>query len=67
MLERMINMSGEVHINDTLCKDTSGEGQMFRAHTSELLRAGRFVAGWITLVGLRTMRFIELGYERGCS
>ena len=36
-------MSGEVHILILSCGDTSGEVHMFRAHTREMLRAGRFI------------------------
>jgi len=46
------------------CEDTSGEVHMFRAHTWELLRAGRFIAGWITRVGLQVGRSVELDYEQ---
>ena len=38
-------MSKEVHILILSCGDTSGEVRMFGAHTQEMLRAGRFVAG----------------------
>jgi len=47
------------------CEDTIKEVCMFCAHTWELLRAGRFVAWWITRVGLHVGRSIELDYERG--
>jgi len=32
-----------------------------------LLRAGRFLAGWITRVGLQAERSVELDYEWGGS
>jgi len=39
------DMSREVHIMILSCGDMSKEVRMFRAHTWEMLRAGRFVAG----------------------
>jgi len=47
------------------CEDTGGEVRMFRAHTWELLEAGRFVVGWITRVGLRARKSVGLDYGRG--
>jgi len=38
-------MSEEVHNLILSCEDTSGEVCMFRAHTGEMLRAGRFITG----------------------
>jgi len=58
-------MSGEVYINDTLVWGYERGGSYVRAHTWELLRAVRFVAGWITRVELRAGRSVELDYERG--
>jgi len=49
------------------CEDKSGDVRMFCAHTKELLRVGRFIASWITCVGLRVERSVELDYEWGGS
>ncbi|QCE10699.1 hypothetical protein DEO72_LG10g1930 [Vigna unguiculata] len=48
-------MNGEVHILILSFGDTRGKVRMFRAHTWEMLRARRFVAGGSRL----------LDYERG--
>jgi len=44
------------------CEDTKGKVR-FVLTLEELLRVGRLVAGWITRVGLRAGRSVELDYE----
>jgi len=65
VMERVINVSGKVHINDTLVWGYEGEVCMFHAHTWELMRERMFVGGWITHVVLRAGRSVELDYEWG--
>jgi len=60
-------MSGEVHILLLSCEDTSEVGSYVSYSYLRDVACGEVRIWWITCVGLRAGRSVELDYERGGS
>jgi len=60
-------MSGEVHILLILCWDTSDVGSYVSCSHFRDAACGEVRSLWITCVGLRVGRSVELDYELGGS
>jgi len=60
-------MSGEVHILLLSCEDTSEVGSYVPCSHIRDVASVENHSWWITCVGLRTGRSVELDYERGGS
>jgi len=58
-------MSGEVHILLLSCGDMSEVSSYVPCSHLRDAACGEVCSWWITCVGLRTGRFIELDHERG--
>ena len=60
-------MSGEVHILLLSCGNTSEVGSYVSCSHLRDVACREVRSWWITYVGLRAGRSVELDYERGCS
>jgi len=60
-------MSGEVHILLLSCGDTSEVGSYVPCSHLRDAACGEVRSWWITCVGLRAGRFVELDHERAGS
>jgi len=67
VLEHVINISEEVHINDTLEWGYERGGSYVSCSHLRAATSGKVRSCWIMCVGLQVRRSVELDYERGGS